>query len=394
MRAAIIIALKDLRRAVRDRSVIAISIVAPLALAFTLSSVLGSGGLDSLEIGFAVTGDESGELGTVFRDDVLGALEEQGFVRVTEADSPVAARALTQEGDVSAAFLLPAGFSEDVLAGRSPGIEVVTDPDAEIGAQVARAVAEQFAAGINETSLAVAAVAATEGAVPGDVEALIERVQSQTSPLRLEADVAGSREFEGKTFFAAGMAVFFLFFTAQFGAVSLLRERHEGTLARLLASPARRSSIIGGKALYSYTLGVIGMTVMVLASRLLMGAQWGDPTGVALLIAAGVFAAMGIQSLVTTLAKTDEQAAGYGSIVGVTLGLLGGTFFPLSQAPGALASLSSATPHALMMRGLGELSGGIAGPVDVLPPVLGLLAVGAIFGTLALMRSNRLVVAG
>ena len=134
------------------------------------------------------------------------------------------------------------------------------------------------------------------------------------------------------------------------------------------------------------------MAILIIASTLLMDANWGDPAGVVLLVAAGVFAAMGIQSVVTTLAKTDEQAAGYGSIVGVTLGLLGGTFFPLSQAPAWLQNVSYATPHSWLMRGFGELSGGVGTVGDVFPSLAALLAIGAVTGTLALVRSRRLVV--
>jgi ABC-2 type transport system permease protein len=109
-------------------------------------------------------------------------------------------------------------------------------------------------------------------------------------------------------------------------------------------------------------------------------------------MAVGVFAAMGIQSVVTTLAKTDEQASGYGSIVGVTLGLLGGTFFPLSQAPGLIQNLSYATPHAWLMRGFGDLSGGAGTIADTLPSLGALLAIGVVTAGAALLRSRNLVV--
>jgi ABC-2 type transport system permease protein len=135
------------------------------------------------------------------------------------------------------------------------------------------------------------------------------------------------------------------------------------------------------------------MAVLIVATSLLMGADWGNPVGVSLLVLAGVFAAMGIQSVVTTLAKSDEQAAGYGSIVGVTLGLLGGTFFPLSQAPPAIQGLSSLTPHAWLMRGFGELSGGAGTVADIVPALGALLLMGLVTGAIALARSRTLVVA-
>ena len=53
------------------------------------------------------------------------------------------------------------------------------------------------------------------------------------------------------------MAVFFLFFTVQFGVASILDERRDGTLARMLAAPIRRSSVLGGKLLTSLVLGIV-----------------------------------------------------------------------------------------------------------------------------------------
>jgi ABC-2 type transport system permease protein len=131
----------------------------------------------------------------------------------------------------------------------------------------------------------------------------------------------------------------------------------------------------------------------MIAAKFLLGAEWGDPLGVALLVLGGVFAATGLQSLVTTLAKTDEQANGYGNIVGVTLGLLGGTFFPIAQGPGLVADLSFVTPHAWLMRGLGELSGGAGSAIDVLPALGALALFGGITGAIALVRARGLVVA-
>ena len=46
----------------------------------------------------------------------------------------------------------------------------------------------------------------------------------------------------------------------------------------------------------------------------------------------GVLAALGIMGVIATLAKGPEQAANWQSIIAVVLGLLGGSFFPISQA--------------------------------------------------------------
>jgi len=391
MRAALKIARKDLKRSIRDRSAIALTLGAPLLLAFILSSVLGSAD-ESFTVSYAVVDDDGGDIARSFVDGALGGMEEEGFAEISEVDDVEGAERLIDDGDIGAAFVLPSGFTDAVQAGRAAEIRVLTNPDTMISAEIARSVARGFASDLNAVSLSIATVLSEGGGEGVSPDELGQAARDTEQPARVTEAMAGSREFDTKTFFAAGMAVFFLFFTAQFGAVSLLTERKEGTLARLLAAPVSTRSIIGAKALYGYVLGAGSMAILIVASSLLMGASWGDPVGVALLVAAGVFAAMGIQSVVTTLAKTDEQAAGYGSVVGVTLGLLGGTFFPLSQAPPFLQNVSNATPHAWLMRGFGDLSGGVGTIADVLPSLGALIAIGAATGVIALMRSRSLVV--
>jgi ABC-2 type transport system permease protein len=392
VRAVIRIAVKDLKRSIRDRSAIALSVVAPLVLAFILSSVLGNADESSFTVNYAVVDRDGGHIARSFVDEVLGGMEEEGFAEIREVDSPARARRLIEGDDIGAAFVLPDGFSDAVQRGQAAEIQILGNPDSRISTEIARSIARGFASELNAVSLSIATVLSDGGGNQASPEELQEAAQNAAAPARVTNEVAGSREFDNKTFFAAGMSVFFLFFTAQFGAVSLLTERKEGTLARLLAAPLSTRSIIGGKALYGYVLGAGSMAILIVASTLLMDANWGNPAGVALLVAAGVFAAMGIQSVVTTLAKTDEQAAGYGSIVGVTLGLLGGTFFPLSQAPAFLQNLSYATPHSWLMRGFGDLSGGVGTIGDTLPALGALVAIGVVTGTVALLRSRHLVV--
>ena len=393
MRGALMLARKDLLRSVRDRSAIAMSIVAPLLLAFILSAVLPE---DDLDIAYGVVDLDGGPVSDAFVDDLLGGID---FATVEEVDSRTDAERRASEGELAAVFVLPTGLSDAVRAGRPASIEVIASPESEVGAPIARSLADGFAAEVNAVALSVATTVSAAGEPPptAPTEELIASATAAAreagSPVTVSEQGAGNREFDDTTFFAAGMAVFFLFFTTQFGAQSLLRERREGTLTRLLAAPMSRGSIVAGKALFTFVLGIVSLTVLIVATHFLMGARWGDPLGVALMVVAAVFAAMGVQSVVTTVAKTDEQAASYGSVIAVTLGLVGGTFFPLSEAPGIVGSLSYLTPHAWIMRGLGDLSGGASGASDILTPVAVLVAIGTITGGFALFRARRIVAA-
>ena len=195
---------------------------------------------------------------------------------------------------------------------------------------MAVSLARSYGSNLNAIGLSVAMVAGPGGAAVDP--ALVQRAQVVPAAARIRTASAEDQATSQSTFFAIGMAVFFLFFAVEFGVRGLLEEREGGTLSRLLVAPVTPRSVIGGKALASFTLGLTSTVLLVLASTWLLNAQWGDPLGVALLILGGVLAAVGVTALVATLAKTTAQAGAYVSIVAMVGGLLGGTFFPISQA--------------------------------------------------------------
>jgi linearmycin/streptolysin S transport system permease protein len=128
------------------------------------------------------------------------------------------------------------------------------------------------------------------------------------------------------------------------------------------------------------------------ATTLIVHANWGNPALVAALILAAVVAAMGISSLVATLARTPSQAGGLNAIVALSLAALGGVFIPLSQAPESLVVISQITPHYWFLRGINSLAASTTGLTDILPSLLVLVGMGVVFGTVGLMRAARSLV--
>jgi len=112
------------------------------------------------------------------------------------------------------------------------------------------------------------------------------------------------------------------------------------------------------------------------------------PAGVALLTVGAVLAIVAIMTMVGGFAKTAEQAGNLQSIVAVTLGMLGGTFVPIS-GEGILADLSLVTPNAWFLRGLGDLAGGTV--ADVLPAFFVLIGIAVVAGAIGLVLVRRAV---
>lgn len=389
MRAALLIAGKDLKQRLRDRSAILVAFVVPLGLAFVFNATLGGISTGGTAFTYAVVDADRSEVSAIFVDQVLPAVAESGAIEIRTVSSETEGRRLVKDAKVDAMFVMPEGFGAAVQGSGGAEIRVVGDVDEPTGTQVARSIASTFVADLNAVRLAIATVAEPLTTAPAELDALVERATAVANPVTMVNVGASTKELDVTTYFAAGMAVFFLFFTVQFGVASLLEERKEGTLSRLLAAPIGRASILGGKLITSFALGVLSMTTLIVATSLLLGAAWGSPVGVALLVLAGVLAAIGVMALVATLAKTAEQAGNWQSIIAVVLGMLGGVFFPISQAPGILPKVSLLTPQAWFMRGLSDLAGG-GGWTVVLPAVLAMCVFAAVTGAIAAVRLDRM----
>jgi ABC-2 type transport system permease protein len=394
MRAALVIAGKDLRERIRDRSALILAIVAPLGLATIFSLLLPSGDV-AFRTELALVDLDDSSTSAAFLSGPLTAIEEAGIAGVVVLDDEAAAREAIEADDVEAAAIIPAGFAEAVRAGEPAEVTVIGDTSAGLATEILRSLAEGYVAELEAIRLSVATVSAALPAPPteAEIEALVAGAIDTPSPITLVDADSELRRMAASTFFPASMAIFFLFFTAQFGILSLLAERRQGTLPRLVAAPIPPWAIVAGKAIGSFILGVVSMTVIVVASTLLLGAEWGNPIGVALLIVAAVLAAMGITALITTLARTEEQAGGWNAIVAVTLGILGGAFFDLSQAPEVLSRLSFLTPHAWFLQGLDELAAPSATLGDLALPIAVLLVIAVITGGIGLARARGLVAA-
>lgn len=383
MAAAFTIAMKDLSQRIRDRSVFIIGIIAPLALAFIFNAIFGGGLSDvgqNITLDVGVVDEDPGPISDAFTG-LLDDLESQGLLDVTPYPDGTTARTAAEIGEVGAVFLIGPNLSGAILSGDNATLTVVGNVDAPTTTQIASSIAEQFSLGVRRGNTAAIAAVITGAIGPQDVEMVATEAGQTPSVLTLGPVEAATRQLDPSTYFVAGLSVFFLFFIAGMSVTSMLDERREGTLARLLAAPISPSSIVAGKSITSVIIGLVAMLILIIASTFLMGADWGPPVGVALLVIAAVLAIVAIMTFVGGFAHTAEQAGNLQSIVAVTLAMLGGTFVPIS-GEGFLSTLSLLTPNAWFLRGLGDMSGGTV--PDAVPAFLVLMAIAVVTGTIGL----------
>jgi ABC-2 type transport system permease protein len=191
----------------------------------------------------------------------------------------------------------------------------------------------------------------------------------------VQVDMQGSGgDVSPATYFGPSMGLFFLFLSLGVVARDLLAEKRVGLLDRLRAGPVRDAAILAGKGLSVVVVGTTSLLVIWAVTALALGADWGDPVGVVLLIAASALAVAGLAGLVASLARTEQSAETLATVVAFVFAMVGGSFIPLGDLPEGLRRLSLLTPNGWAMRGFAELSAGGGDVADIVPHLLVLLA--------------------
>ena len=386
MRAALVIALRILRQRLRDRSAIVFAVLTPLGLALAFS-ILIPNEFSSFHTRFVVVDQDGDHVAAILVEEALGSLAEAGVAEVDAVSSEADAIAEIEAGRASAAIIIPAGLSAAVERGERAEIRILGG-EFPLSLEIAKAAVDQFADAVGAVQLMIATSVAGGGQADSATIAAAQTAAGEPGPIAVATTAVERRQADLATFYGAAMAIMFVFFATQYGALALVADRQVGTMSRFLAAPISAWSILAGASLAGFVLGVVAMTVLAVATTVLQGADWGPPALLVPLILAAVVAAMGISTLVSSVARTPQQAGGLNAIVALSLSAIGGVFIPVSQAPEGLAVAAQITPHYWFLRGIDTLASDAATLPDIAPSVAILLAIGAITGLAGLIRAR------
>jgi ABC-2 type transport system permease protein len=117
-------------------------------------------------------------------------------------------------------------------------------------------------------------------------------------------------------------------------AMSVAREREQGTFDQLLVTPFRPVEIMAGKAIPSVLIGMGQATTILLVAQLWFRIPFVG-SFLVLYVGIGLFllAAVGIGLLVSSIAATMQQAMLYSFMVNMPFALLSGLTTPISSMP-------------------------------------------------------------
>ena len=302
-----------------DPRTLALMFLAPL-LILSLFWFLLRGGGEKPAVG--VVDQDQGSLGAV----VATQLERSSLVNATAMDEATAHSRLTS-GSLAGYVELPGDFTES-LARRSPDIQVHLEG--------------------SQPSTASTVIQATQAALVG-----ASGVSTKPHVTYLHGGpTLDTLDYFGGAFI--GLVVFFLVFVLT--CVAFLRERSQGTLERLMASPLRRGEVVLGYMLAFALLALLqSAEVLVFALAVLKVYNAGN---VALIFGIEVILAVGAVNLgifLSMFARTEFQAVQFIPLVIVPQVLLSGIVFPVSSEPGWLQAISKVLPLTYAANGLRDV---------------------------------------
>ena len=164
MRTAWLIARKDLRLRLRDKSAFIYGIIAPLALAFIFSMVLNPVTNAKFTATYDVLDYDRGPISQAFSRVLDGLKSNEGFTirsvsnleeaktQVERGSDPFAAK---DKPKADAAFMLPPLLSQHVLAGEGGNMTVYAATGSDLAVPIALSVASGFAAEMAAVEVAV-----------------------------------------------------------------------------------------------------------------------------------------------------------------------------------------------------------------------------------------------
>jgi ABC-type Na+ efflux pump permease subunit len=380
------IAVNDLRRTLADRGAVMWMFLLPIVFATFFGLVTGGGSANpaDAQASLTVVDSDGGAVARRLIEDLAGqgvAVEEMSQVERESSE------------EVARTLVIPAGFSDGVLAGTQQTLRLEKQPgssdeaamvvQARIVAAIARLIGRTVEASQGLASgEPVPQQAFTDVVVPDDLVTVDSRFagKATTHP-------------DGFAQSIPGMAVMFVMLVAlTYGAATISAERANGQLRRLITTPVSRAEIVAGKIGGRFAVAAAQITTLVLVGVIanrLFGIEIGDrpfQMWLVLLLYGLVVAPLGIA--VGGWFKEPDRAANVGVMATMAMAAFGGCWWPIEVVSKPLKTVSLMLPSGWAMKALHGLISFGRDLTDLGPELLALSAFGIVFSLLA-ARSLR-----
>jgi ABC-2 type transport system permease protein len=373
MHALLRMIVKEFLQLRQDRKMIPVLFVGPV---FQVLALGYAANLDVTEIPTLVVDQDRSRASR----DLLERFNGSRYFRVVGAEETAGAvEPWLVENRAQLALVIPAGYGDDVAAGRTPRLQMLADGTDSNSAVVGLGYASRLV-----SELGASLRAQTLGLDP--------RRPVPPSAIDLAPRVYYNPDLRSRWFYVpAVVAMVLMLVTMILPSMAVVREKEIGTLEQIIVTPLRPWQLILGKLVPFVIVGLVDLLLVTAVARGVFGVPLRGSlpllVGLTLLF---LLSTLGLGLLVSTLVGTQQQAMMFSAFVlMVPMIYLSGLIFPFENMPVLFQRVSVVIPlryYAVILRAVFLKGSGL----DVLwPQALALLAIGSTVIVLASLRFRK-----
>ncbi len=392
--------LKDLTQLIRDWKAALFLVVMPIAFTLFFGFLFGGGGKEDprLPVGFL---DQDG--GSVLSVHLLDLLSASDAIRpvLLEDESLDEAEKKVSDNELAAVVIIPASYSERVLAGEETRPTIIVDANTAAGSTTQNGVQTSVArllGAVQAAQLCSKALAAQEGTADKAflLQALDNAIKAWREPpltvAAMQPEISGEDEeqtMESNPYAQSspGMMVQFSIAGLIGAANVLVIERKSKSLQRLLTTAISRVEIIVGHFLTMFVMIFVQLALLMGFGQAVLGLDYlREPAATLLVMVTMSLWTASLGLLIGVLAKTEEQVIAFAMVPMFVLSGLGGAWMPLEFTGQAFQTVGHLLPTAWAMDGIQNIIMRGLGLESVLLPAGIMLAYAVAFFGLAVWR--------
>ena len=190
----------------------------------------------------------------------------------------------------------------------------------------------------------------------------------------------------------AGTSVMMLLFSMAGIGGSLLDEKQEGMLKKLICSPIPPNHILYGKLVFANIISVIQLIIAFVYAWLVFGLDiLHHLPSLVLMIFAIAFACSGFGIVLASFAKTRQQVQGYSTIIVMIMSGVGGSMIPIFIMPEIMQKVAVFTVNYWGIQGIYDIFWKLIPLTDIsfLSRVFVLLCIGTSLNYMALLMFKK-----
>ncbi len=269
---------------------------------------------------------------------------------------------------------IPAGYARDLNGGHQATIQVLIDGSNNT-------VAGQTLSAVQNLGLTISA------------EMLGVNGQSRPIPLEVRPRLLFNPSLRSANFFVPALVGILLFIvTMQLTALGIVREKEIGTLEQLMVTPVSRTALMLGKVLPNMGLGMLQMLTVLFFAQVIFEVHIAGSYFLLIALAfVFVFSSLSLGLIISTIARTQQQAMMMSFMAMLPTIILSGFIFPREGMPPVIYAVSCLLPATYfieMLRGI-VLRG--AGMEALWDETLILAFIGVCLVTIATLRFRKTV---